>query len=49
MGALCNLFTTASFVVQMAAVAGYGGLVDVISELGSHLCTFGSRGLYQYS
>ncbi|KAK2630828.1 hypothetical protein QOZ80_6AG0533330 [Eleusine coracana subsp. coracana] len=32
----------------MAAVAGYGGLVDVISELGSHLCTFGSRGLDQY-
>jgi THO complex subunit 6 len=31
--------------VQMASVAGYGGLVDVISELGSHLCTFGSRGL----
>ncbi|KAL6655703.1 hypothetical protein ACP70R_006529 [Stipagrostis hirtigluma subsp. patula] len=29
----------------MAAVAGYGGLVDVISGLGSHLCTFGSRGL----
>ncbi|XP_062198584.1 THO complex subunit 6-like [Phragmites australis] len=29
----------------IAAVAGYGGLVDVISELGSHLCTFGSRGL----
>ncbi|TKW32847.1 hypothetical protein SEVIR_2G193900v4 [Setaria viridis] len=29
----------------MASVAGYGGLVDVISELGSHLCTFGSRGL----
>ncbi|TVU09321.1 hypothetical protein EJB05_42787 [Eragrostis curvula] len=32
----------------MAAVAGYGGLVDVISELGSHLCTFGSRGLDKY-
>ncbi|RLN34483.1 hypothetical protein C2845_PM03G32770 [Panicum miliaceum] len=29
----------------MAAVAGYGGLVDVISEVGSHLCTFGSKGL----
>jgi THO complex subunit 6 len=33
------------YVVQIAAVAGYGGLVDVISEVGSrHLCTFGSRG-----
>ncbi|CAD6219561.1 unnamed protein product [Miscanthus lutarioriparius] len=29
----------------IAAVAGYGGLVDVISEVGSHLCTFRSRGL----
>lgn len=46
---LRNLFTIASLAVQMAAVAGYGGLVDVISELGSHLCTFGSRGLDQYA
>uniref|UniRef100_A0A0E0M0D7 Uncharacterized protein n=1 Tax=Oryza punctata TaxID=4537 RepID=A0A0E0M0D7_ORYPU len=29
----------------MAAVAGYGGLVDVISQYGSHLCTFGCRSL----
>uniref|UniRef100_A0A0E0IIB5 Uncharacterized protein n=1 Tax=Oryza nivara TaxID=4536 RepID=A0A0E0IIB5_ORYNI len=29
----------------MAAVAGYGGLVDVISQFGSHLCTFGCRSL----
>ena len=40
-----NLFLITTLAVQMAAVAGYGGLVDVISELGSHLCTFGSRGL----
>jgi hypothetical protein len=24
----------------LTAVAGYGGLVDIISEFGSHLCTF---------
>ncbi|XP_072980944.1 THO complex subunit 6 [Typha angustifolia] len=29
----------------IAAVGGYGGLVDIISEFGSHLCTFGCRGL----
>lgn len=27
------------------AVGGYGGLVDVISEFGSHLCTFRCKGL----
>ncbi|CAK9265610.1 unnamed protein product [Sphagnum jensenii] len=25
---------------RLTAVAGYGGLVDIISEFGSHLCTF---------
>ncbi|KQJ89988.1 hypothetical protein BRADI_4g28830v3 [Brachypodium distachyon] len=30
---------------QMAAVAGHGGLVDVISAFGSHLCAFRCRGL----
>uniref|UniRef100_A0A3B6KGD6 Uncharacterized protein n=1 Tax=Triticum aestivum TaxID=4565 RepID=A0A3B6KGD6_WHEAT len=30
---------------QMAAVAGHGGLVDVISGFGSHLCAFRCRGL----
>ncbi|KQJ89989.1 THO complex subunit 6 isoform X7 [Brachypodium distachyon] len=29
----------------MAAVAGHGGLVDVISAFGSHLCAFRCRGL----
>ncbi|VAI31921.1 unnamed protein product [Triticum turgidum subsp. durum] len=29
----------------MAAVAGHGGLVDVISGFGSHLCAFRCRGL----
>ncbi|XP_048431211.1 DEAD-box ATP-dependent RNA helicase 3, chloroplastic [Pyrus x bretschneideri] len=27
----------------VTAVGGYGGLVDVISQFGSHLCTFGCR------
>lgn len=31
--------------VQVIAVGGYGGLVDVISEFGSHLCTFRCKGL----
>ncbi|CAN1136315.1 THO complex subunit 6 [Linum perenne] len=31
---------------QMTAVGGYGGLVDVISQVGSHYCTFScSRGV----
>ncbi|XP_042479667.1 probable ATP-dependent RNA helicase ddx6 [Macadamia integrifolia] len=28
------------------AVGGYGGLVDVISQFGSHLCTFRCRGVH---
>ncbi|KAL8136505.1 hypothetical protein V2J09_002506 [Rumex salicifolius] len=27
----------------VVAVAGYGGLVDVVSQFGSHMCTFGSK------
>ncbi|KAF8406868.1 hypothetical protein HHK36_005989 [Tetracentron sinense] len=30
---------------QVTAVAGYGGVVDVISQFGSHLCTFRCRGV----
>jgi len=40
-----SAFSISNHSSGMAAVAGYGGLVDVISELGSHLCTFSSRGL----
>ncbi|XP_058073984.1 THO complex subunit 6 isoform X2 [Magnolia sinica] len=29
----------------VTAVGGYGGLVDVIAEFGSHLCTFRCRGI----
>lgn len=28
---------------QVTAIGGYGGLVDVISQFGSHLCTFRSH------
>lgn len=40
-----SAFSVSIHSTGIAAVAGYGGLVDVISEVGSHLCTFGSRGL----
>ncbi|KAL0803016.1 hypothetical protein Bca101_058192 [Brassica carinata] len=32
-------------ILQVVAVGGYGGLVDVISQFGSHLCTFSSSSL----
>lgn len=33
------------FLCQVAAVSGCGALVDMISQFGSHLCTFRCRGL----
>ncbi|KAL0337262.1 UNVERIFIED_CONTAM: THO complex subunit [Sesamum calycinum] len=30
---------------QVTAVSGYGALVDIVSQFGSHLCTFRCRGL----
>jgi hypothetical protein len=39
------IYSPATHAIQMAAVAGHGGLVDVISGFGSHLCAFRCRGL----
>ncbi|KAL9682021.1 hypothetical protein QQ045_013814 [Rhodiola kirilowii] len=33
----------------VTAVAGYGGLVDVISQYGSHLCTFRCKSFSEYN
>lgn len=33
------------FPFQVTAVSGYGGLVDIISQFGSHLCTFRGKSL----
>lgn len=30
---------------QVTAVAGYGGIMDIVSQFGSHLCTFQCRGV----
>ncbi|KAL6958108.1 THO complex subunit 6, partial [Sarracenia purpurea var. burkii] len=35
-----SAFSVSLHPVGVTAVAGYGGLVDVISQFGSHLCTF---------
>lgn len=40
-----SAFSLALHPSGVTAIGGYGGLVDVISEFGSHLCTFHCRGL----
>ncbi|KAI5674347.1 hypothetical protein M9H77_14711 [Catharanthus roseus] len=40
-----SAFSIALHPSGVAAVAGYGALVDIISQFGSHLCTFRCRGL----
>ncbi|XP_010541078.1 PREDICTED: THO complex subunit 6 [Tarenaya hassleriana] len=40
-----SAFSVSLHASGVVAVGGYGGLVDVISQFGSHLCTFRSKGL----
>ncbi|KAK3025790.1 hypothetical protein RJ639_041946 [Escallonia herrerae] len=40
-----SLFSVSLHPSGVAAVAGYGGLVDVISQFGSHFCTFRCKSL----
>ncbi|VFQ68124.1 unnamed protein product [Cuscuta campestris] len=39
-----STFSISSHPSRVTAVAGYGALVDVISEFGSHMCTFRCKG-----
>ncbi|KAG7579739.1 WD40 repeat [Arabidopsis thaliana x Arabidopsis arenosa] len=41
----CSVFSISLHPAGVVAVGGYGGLVDVISQFGSHLCTFRSSSL----
>ncbi|XP_010468756.1 PREDICTED: THO complex subunit 6-like [Camelina sativa] len=41
----CSVFSISMHPAGVVAVGGYGGLVDVISQFGSHLCTFRSSSL----
>ncbi|CAN8270926.1 unnamed protein product [Cochlearia groenlandica] len=41
----CSVFSISLHQAGVVAVGGYGGLVDVISQFGSHLCTFRSTSL----
>ncbi|CAI9100661.1 OLC1v1037807C2 [Oldenlandia corymbosa var. corymbosa] len=40
-----SLFSVSLHSSGVVAVAGYGALVDIISQFGSHLCTFRCKGL----
>ncbi|PKA57252.1 WD repeat-containing protein DWA1 [Apostasia shenzhenica] len=40
----CSAFSVSAHLSGMTAVGGYGGLVDLISEFGSHLCIFCCKG-----
>lgn len=38
-----SLFSISAHPSGVTAVAGYGGIVDIVSQFGSHLCTFHCR------
>lgn len=40
-----SLFSISVHPSGVTAVAGYGGIVDIVSQFGSHLCTFQCRGV----
>ncbi|KAK4368660.1 hypothetical protein RND71_012452 [Anisodus tanguticus] len=40
-----SLFSISAHPSGATAVAGYGGIVDIVSQFGSHLCTFQCRGV----